>query len=61
MMKLACKDIDPDMDCHFEATGNTANEVAKKMLAHAKMEHSDKVKGMSDPEIIKMFETKAHS
>lgn len=62
MMKLACMDMDPNMDCHFEATGNTAKEVADKMLAHMKKAHPDKVKmmKMSDSELTKMFESKAH-
>ena len=61
-MKLACKDIDPNSDCHFESHGNTKTETAGKMLDHAKVEHADKVAGMnmSDDEVMAMFESKVH-
>ena len=60
MMKLSCKDIDPTSMCDFEATGNTAKEVAGKMMAHVKSDHAEHVKGMSDAEIMKMLEEKVH-
>ena len=28
MMKLSCKDLKPDVDCAFEATGETATDAA---------------------------------
>ena len=61
MMKLACKDINADADCAFEATGDSVEEVAGKMMAHAKAEHAEEVKGMSDVDMMKKFEAKAHS
>jgi predicted small metal-binding protein len=60
MMKLSCKDMDPDGDS-FEAHGTTPTEVAKKMMAHIKSEHPDEMKGMSDAEMMKMLEAKVHS
>ena len=60
MMKLSCKDLDPSLDCNFEATGNTATEVAKKLMAHVKNAHPEKMKGMSDSEMLKSLESKVH-
>lgn len=62
-MKLSCKDIDSEEDCHFEATGNTTKEVASKMMKHAKEAHADKLEamGMSDADLMKMFESKVHA
>jgi predicted small metal-binding protein len=61
MMKLSCKDIDPTMDCSFEAMGNTEGEVASKMMAHVKAKHPDAAKSMSDNEMMSMFKEKVHS
>ena len=30
MMKLSCKDLDSSSSCDFEATGDSAEEVARK-------------------------------
>ncbi|MDD5068330.1 MAG: DUF1059 domain-containing protein [Candidatus Pacebacteria bacterium] len=62
MMKLACKDLDPETDCHFEATGNSTKEVAGKMMKHMREAHAEKMRemGMSDEEAMKMFESKVH-
>ncbi|OGZ45514.1 MAG: hypothetical protein A2756_00655 [Candidatus Ryanbacteria bacterium RIFCSPHIGHO2_01_FULL_48_27] len=60
MMKLSCKDLKPDVDCAFEATGETATDAAKTMLAHARADHAEDVKDGSDEDLIKMFESKAH-
>lgn len=61
MMKLSCKDIDSSLNCHFEATGDTAAEVSKKMMTHMKSAHPEKAKGMTDDEMMEMFEEKVHS
>ena len=61
IMKLTCKDINPDTTCDFEVTGETATEVATKMVEHAKTHHTDEVKSMSDGEMIKEFESKVHN
>lgn len=61
MMKLACKDLDSSSSCNFEATGYTTEEVAKKMMAHAKVAHPESVKGMSDDNVISMMELKVHN
>ena len=62
MMKLSHEDMMDSMeDCKFEATGDTATDVAKKMMMHVKSSHPETVKGMSDEQIMKMFEMKVHS
>lgn len=61
IMKLSCKDIDPESNCHFEVAGNNATEVAKKMMMHAKLDHSEDIDGMADDEVMKMLEAKVHS
>jgi predicted small metal-binding protein len=43
MLSLSCKDMGMTDD-HVE-TGNTADEVMKKAMAHAKVAHADKLKG----------------
>ncbi len=60
MFMLSCKDLDPTTTCDFQATGETTTEVAEKMMAHAKMEHMDKVDGMSDAELMATYESKVH-
>jgi predicted small metal-binding protein len=60
MMKLSCKDIDSASTCNFEATGDSASEVAGKMMAHAKADHADKVSGMTDADMMAMMESKVH-
>ena len=62
MMKLNCKDINPQIACTFEATGETAKEVAEKMMVHVKMEHADDLvkMNMSDEQMMAMLEGKAH-
>ncbi len=60
-MKLACKELNPAINCSFEARGNTAAEVAKKMMTHVKLQHPDEVKGKTDDEMMAMFEAKAHA
>ncbi|MEO8638075.1 MAG: DUF1059 domain-containing protein [Candidatus Taylorbacteria bacterium] len=62
MKKLACTDIDPGSECHYEATGETTAEAAGKMISHAKKAHADKLSGMnmSDADMMKMFESKVH-
>ncbi len=63
MMKLGDKDLDPSVDCHFVAMGNTDKEVAKKLLAHMKTAHPEKLEemGLTDDEAMDMFEEKAHA
>jgi len=62
MMKLSCKDLKSDSDCHFEATRETASEVIGIMMTHAKTEHADDVAkmAMSDEEMQAMLESKVH-
>lgn len=59
-MKLTCKDIDPTSTCNFVAEGASASEVAKKMMDHAKTDHSDTVAGKSDEDLMSMMESKVH-
>jgi predicted small metal-binding protein len=61
-MKLSCKDIDPNIDCGFEAHGASEEEVAMKMMNHMKNAHPDEMKEMkmSNDEIMKTLESKVH-
>lgn len=62
MMKLTCKDLNPNSTCHYEAHGETAKEVAENMMAHATAEHAADLEkmGMSDEEMMQLLESKAH-
>ena len=60
MMKLACKDLSPNTTCNFEATGNTKEEAAAQMMAHAKAEHAADLAGMTDAQIMDWMAGKAH-
>ena len=60
MMKLSCKDVNPATTCEFQAEGETAADVAAKMLAHAKEHHAEDIKDKPDADVLKMFESKAH-
>jgi len=59
-MKLSCKDINPSTTCTFEATGDTASEVADKMMTHAKVDHPEDMKDMSEDDKKSMMEAKVH-
>ncbi len=62
-MKLSCKDLDPEIDCGFEAMGNSTKEVGRKMLKHLRESHPEKLESMgkSDADILKMLESKVHA
>lgn len=60
-MKLACKDINPTTTCDFSVEGETASDVAAKMLVHAKESHAEDIAGKPDADVLKMFESKAHA
>jgi len=60
MKRLACKDISPDTTCTFVASGETASDAAKIMLAHARKEHAVDIASMSDAAVIASFEPLAH-
>jgi len=48
-------------NCDFVATGNTADEVKKKMMDHAMMEHKDMMANMNEQkkgEMMKMMDEK---
>ena len=59
-MKLSCKDMNPATTCNFEVEGATADEVAQKMLDHAKVAHAADIAGQSDEDVLKSMEEKAH-
>jgi predicted small metal-binding protein len=61
MMKLSCKDLDPSTTCTYEATGDTAEDVASKMMAHAATDHPEAMAGMSDTDKMSMLESKVHA
>ena len=58
-MKLACKDLS-DTECNFVAEGETPEETAKVMLAHARANHTKDIEDMSDDEVITAFSAKVH-
>lgn len=60
MMMLSCKDIDSSADCSFEASGNTAAEVAGKMMNHVRLDHPEKMEEMSNNDMMNMFKSKVH-
>ncbi|HEX7434827.1 MAG TPA: DUF1059 domain-containing protein [Anaerolineaceae bacterium] len=45
MKQFACKDL--GMDCSFVATGETVDEVKKKVIEHAGAKHADVLKKMT--------------
>jgi len=47
MKSLSCKEVG-GMECDFTATGETNDEVKKKLHEHAAEVHKDKLEGMSD-------------
>ena len=62
MWKVSCADLG-DPSCHFEATGQTADEAKQKLMAHAKEAHADKLAGMSEADksgMMKMMDEKVH-
>lgn len=61
MKKLACKDINPTTACTYVAEGKSAREVVGKMLAHAKVDHSEDLVGKSDSELKAAWEPKVHN
>lgn len=46
MEKFACKHL--GIDCDFEATGDTKEEVLQKAMAHGSTVHADLMAGMTD-------------
>jgi predicted small metal-binding protein len=48
MKTLKCSDLDSSSDCHFEASGETNEEVIGKLFQHASEAHKDKLAGMSE-------------
>lgn len=61
MMKLTCKDMDPNSTCDFEATGNSASEVASNMMTHAKEAHPENMTSMSEVDMMNAMEAKVHN
>ena len=60
MKELACKDVDPSIDCDFVATGATTEEVVRKMMKHIKSDHPDKMMNANMEEMKKMLESAVH-
>lgn len=53
MKSLSCADLGTP-ECHFVATGETAEEATQKMMDHAMDAHKDKVAAMNmSPEEVK--------
>jgi predicted small metal-binding protein len=49
MEKFACKDL--GVDCNFETTGATKEEVMQKAMAHGGVVHADLMKAMSKEQL----------
>jgi predicted small metal-binding protein len=60
MMKLTCKELNPSTTCTYEATGDTAREVADKMMTHVKIVHPEDIKNMPEADMKKTMEARAH-
>jgi predicted small metal-binding protein len=52
MLKYACKDL--GMDCKFETTGATVEEVTKKVMTHAQVVHKDMLAKMTPKELAEL-------
>lgn len=57
MFKISCKDVHPDVECDYEATGDTEKEAVDMMLEHIRREHPDKMEGMNDEEMRAILES----
>jgi predicted small metal-binding protein len=51
-VKLACKDLDPDMACPFVAKGETMEELKADLFAHAKAVHNYTDEQLQDPKML---------
>lgn len=54
MYTLNCKDLDPAGACDFVVTGETKEEVLKKVQEHAATAHADKMAGMTPDDQVMM-------
>jgi len=52
MLKYACRDL--GVDCDFETTGVTVEEVTEKVFAHAQTVHKDMLSKMSPMELAEL-------
>jgi predicted small metal-binding protein len=52
MYKYACRDL--GVDCDFETTGATVEEVTQKVFAHAQVAHKDMLAKMSPMELAEL-------
>jgi predicted small metal-binding protein len=52
MYKYACRDL--GVDCDFETTGATVEEVTQKVFAHAQVAHKDMLSKMSPLELAEL-------
>ncbi len=61
MKSLSCADLGAS-DCHFVATGATADDAVKAMAAHAMQAHPDKIaemqKTMTQDQMMAMMASK---
>jgi len=58
MYKITCKELNPNTDCTFEASGEEKKQVVGKMFSHVKSDHMEDMKGKGDAEIRSMIEEK---
>ena len=59
MKQFACKDM--GMNCDYVTTGQTAQEVLQKAMAHAQQKHADVLKTMTSPEQMAQMQKQLES
>jgi predicted small metal-binding protein len=52
MLKYACRDL--GVNCDFETTGETVEEVTQKVFTHAGIAHKDMLSKMSPMELAEL-------
>ncbi len=59
MFKYACRDL--GVDCDFEVTGASVEEVMQKVFAHAQFAHKDMLSKMSPTELAELNKSVANA
>ena len=59
MQQFKCRDM--GIKCDFVATGQTAQEVIQKAMAHAQEKHADVLKTMTSPEQMAQMQKQMQS
>lgn len=54
LYQLKCKDLGFD-SCNFVATGNSENEIKRKIFLHASMNHDEEYKSLAEEQKNEMY------